>query len=291
MRGRRNSYVGIWLYVSVFEFLLIRSASIASEAHEEDYNPKPGFKWCGIQSGITCRLRHLLCCHCYLSIVIQPASSIIRIIHTRRLQIDMADQQGLLMEAPDKEALVDRNPHADFTAVKSSRPDYDNLCQGTQTKTPNPRWTYGDGANNKAWQQHSSIDIDPDEPTRPSNLNYKLMISSTVPRPIALLGTIPSLVIHNVAPFSYFQTVCADPPLYSICFVGEQPNDSLRNVLDAKEACISILSDSFVEAANATSINTPPHVSEWPPTGLHPHAGRLVKPQYALESAFSIKLK
>lgn len=61
------------------------------------------------------------------------------------------------------------------------------------------------------------------------------MISSTVPRPIALLGTISATGVQNVAPFSYFQAVCADPPLYSVVFVGEQPNDSLKNVLQAKE--------------------------------------------------------
>lgn len=200
-------------------------------------------------------------------------------------------EQGLPVEAPDKEALVNRNPHADFSTVEASRPDYDISCQWNATKTPNPRWKYGDGANNNGWQQHNSIEIDPEEPTRPSDLNYKLMISSTVPRPIALLGTVSTSGVQNVAPFSYFQTVCADPPLYSVCFVGEQPNDSLRNVLETKEACISIVSDSFIEAANATSINTPPYVSEWPLTGLHPQAGRLVKPRYALESAFSIEMK
>lgn len=195
------------------------------------------------------------------------------------------------VEAPDKEALVQRNPHGDFSAIEASRPDYDISSRWTPTKTPNPNWTYGDGANNNEWQKHSSIEIDPDEATRPSNLNYKLMISSTVPRPIALLSTVSTSGVQNVAPFSYFQTVCADPPLYSVCFVGEKPNDSLRNVLETKEACISIIGDSFIKAANATSINTPPHVSEWPLTGLHPQSGKLVKPKYALESAFSIELK
>lgn len=221
----------------------------------------------------------------------QLASPSIRTIRHIRLQVTMSGEQELPLEAPDKEALVNRNPHADFSAVEASRPDYDSSCQWTPTKTPNPKWAYGDGANTDTWQQHSSIEIDPDEPTRPSNLNYKLMISSTVPRPIALLGTISSAGVQNVAPFSYFQAVCADPPLYSVCFVGEQPNDSLRNVMETKEACISIISDSFIEAANATSINTPPQISEWSLAGLHSRVGRLVKPQYALESAFSIELK
>ncbi|KAK5718803.1 hypothetical protein LTR17_015637 [Elasticomyces elasticus] len=197
----------------------------------------------------------------------------------------------LQVEAPDKEALVHRNPHRDFTAVEASRPDFDTTSSWRPTKTPNPAWKFGDGANNDDWKSHDVLEIDPDEPGRPTNLNYKLMISSVVPRPVALLSTISCTGVHNVAPFSYFQAVCADPPLYSVCFVGEQPNDSLRNVLEAKEACISIISDSFVEAANATSINTPSHLSEWPLSGLHPRAAKLVKPCYAAQSAFSIELK
>jgi flavin reductase (DIM6/NTAB) family NADH-FMN oxidoreductase RutF len=203
----------------------------------------------------------------------------------------MAVQQEIVVEAPDKEALVYRNPHADFATVEASRLDYDSSRHWRMTKTPNPSWRFGDGANNNAWKQHNSTAIDPDELDRTSNLNYKLMISSTVPRPIALLSTVSGLGVQNVAPFSYFQAVCADPPLYSVSFVGDQPNDSLRNVLETKEACISLVSDSFIEAANATSINTPPHISEWPLSGLHPCVGRLVKPLYALESAFSIELK
>lgn len=203
----------------------------------------------------------------------------------------MAAQHPVPIEAPDKEALVNRNPHRNFAAVQAARPDYDATSTWTPSKTPRPDWKYGDGANNKDWQNHDSIEIDPDEPGRTSNLNYKLMISSVVPRPIALFSSISPTGVQNVAPFSYFQTVCADPPLYSVCFVGEQPNDSLSNVLETKEACISIISDSFIEAANATSINTPPHQSEWPLSGLNPQAGKLVKPLYALESAFSMELK
>lgn len=195
------------------------------------------------------------------------------------------------IEAPDKEAFVNRNPHRDFATVEASRPDYDPTSSWRPSKTPNPTWKFGDGANNNDWQSHDVLDIDPEDPTRSTNLNYKLMISSTVPRPVALLSTISRSGVQNVAPFSYFQAVCADPPLYSVCCVGEQPNDSLRNLLETKEACIGIISDSFIEAANATSINTPSHLSEWPLSGLHPLPAKLVKPYYAAESAFSIELK
>ena len=42
--------------------------------------------------------------------------------------------------------------------------------------------------------------------------NHKLMIGSIVPRPIALVSTISKKNIKNVAPFSYFNGVCSNPP-------------------------------------------------------------------------------
>jgi flavin reductase (DIM6/NTAB) family NADH-FMN oxidoreductase RutF len=79
--------------------------------------------------------------------------------------------------------------------------------------------------------------------------NYKLMISTTVPRPIALVSTVSvDGQSTNLAPFSYFQNVCADPPLYSLSFVGTgEPIDTLRNLLETGECCISIIGDWFVE--------------------------------------------
>ena len=196
-----------------------------------------------------------------------------------------------LIEAPDAEVHISRNPHRDFASVEASRPDYNHTETWTPTKTPNPNWTYGDGASNTNWQDHAFADIDPNEPGRPINLNYKLMISSTVPRPIAFLSTVSQDGVKNLAPFSYFQAVSSDPPVYMVSFVGEEKKDSLLNVLETKEACISLISDNFIEAANACSINTPPQSSEWPLSGLHPRASNKVAPPHVAESPFSIELK
>lgn len=40
------------------------------------------------------------------------------------------------IEAPDKEALVNRNPHRNFAAVEASRPDYDPSGSWNPTKAP-----------------------------------------------------------------------------------------------------------------------------------------------------------
>ena len=107
------------------------------------------------------------------------------------------------IEADDKEALVKRNPHADFSAIEKSRPAYDPTSFWVPSKTPKPSWKPGDGALTDDWHGRRMVDIDPYEPGRTSNQNYKLMISTTVPRPIALVSTLSADGKHgNLAPYS-----------------------------------------------------------------------------------------
>ena len=73
------------------------------------------------------------------------------------------------IEAYDKEALVQRNPHADFAEVEAKRPAYDPTSFWVPTKTPNPSWQPGDGASVNTWQEKSMITIDPYEPGRITN--------------------------------------------------------------------------------------------------------------------------
>ena len=108
------------------------------------------------------------------------------------------------IEAYDKEALVQRNPHADFPAIEATRPNYDPTTVWNPTKTPKPSWKPGDGASMNGWYGKPMVAIDPHQPGRTSNQNYKLMISTTVPRPIALVSTISADgKRQNLAPYSY----------------------------------------------------------------------------------------
>jgi hypothetical protein len=114
------------------------------------------------------------------------------------------------VEAPDKEAVIKRNPHGNWDEVEASRPDYEPSSAWTVSKTPKPSWKAGDGATSEEWKKHKRIAIRPYEGGRTTVQNYKLMISTCVPRPIALVTTISSQGVSNMAPFSYFQNVCAD---------------------------------------------------------------------------------
>ena len=76
-----------------------------------------------------------------------------------------------------------------------------------------------------------------------------------------------------------------------VSIVGDDAKDSLLNLLASKEGCISLISDSYIEAANATSVNTPPHISEWDLSGLHQRSSVVVSPPHVAESPFSIEVK
>ncbi|KAL4780072.1 hypothetical protein BJX76DRAFT_61295 [Aspergillus varians] len=196
------------------------------------------------------------------------------------------------VEAPDREAAIQRNPHADFAAVESTRTPFNHDAQFKFTKTPNPDWRAGDGASNGDWKQHEFVSIDPYEEGRGPWLNYKLLISATVPRPIALASTVSADgKTANLAPFSFWQCAAVDPPMYSISFTGRVANDTLTNLLATKEMCISMTSDWLVEAANFASVNSPQHVSEWPLAGLTPKSSDLVKPAHVAESPYSVECK
>ena len=97
----------------------------------------------------------------------------------------------------------------------------------------------------------------------------------------------------NLAPFSYTQVVNHDPPIFIVGFAGGLDNakDTLRNLLDTSECVINIISEHFIEAANASSINAPYGTSEWALTGLHPAPCATVKASRVKESVFSIEGK
>ena len=103
----------------------------------------------------------------------------------------------------------------------------------------------------------------------------------------------PSGSSTNLAPFSYTNVVNHDPPLFTVGFSGGFSNakDTLRNLEATKECTINIISEHYIEAANATSINAPYGTSEWALSGLTPAPCTDVKPSRVKEAVFSIEGK
>jgi len=196
----------------------------------------------------------------------------------------------------DAEKAIKRNPHPDFKSVEASRPDWDPAAsEWKYTKTKDPAWRFGQGGNDGgASLSKNHVEIDPNAEGRPAVLNYKLLISAITPRFIGFVSTrSKDGKSTNLAPFSYTTVVNHDPPIFVVGYSGGFANakDSLRNLNETGECVINVISEHFVEAANATSINAPYGVSEWAISGLHPAPCTTVAASRVREAVFSIEGK
>jgi flavin reductase (DIM6/NTAB) family NADH-FMN oxidoreductase RutF len=111
-------------------------------------------------------------------------------------------------------------------------------------------------------KRKAMLSIDPSENT--IRENYKLLIGSIIPRPIAFVTTKSEDGIMNGAPFSYFNIVSADPPLISLSIQrskGKQ-KDTARNIMEVKEFVVHIVDKHNVEKINQTAASLPPDQSE-----------------------------
>jgi flavin reductase (DIM6/NTAB) family NADH-FMN oxidoreductase RutF len=106
------------------------------------------------------------------------------------------------------------------------------------------------------------LSIDPT--TNTERENYKLLIGSIIPRPIAFVTTSSRDGIVNGAPFSYFSIVSSNPPMISIAIQRKDgiQKDTARNINELKEFVIHIVDEQIVEKVNTTAANLPPEQSE-----------------------------
>ncbi len=108
----------------------------------------------------------------------------------------------------------------------------------------------------------SLLSIDPSQNTEREN--YKFLIGSIIPRPIAFVTTRSKDHVLNGAPFSYFNIVSSNPPMISLAIQrpdGRQ-KDTAKNIFDSKEFVVHIVDEQNVEMVNQTAANLPPNQSE-----------------------------
>ncbi|KAI1798605.1 hypothetical protein F4811DRAFT_566306 [Daldinia bambusicola] len=197
-----------------------------------------------------------------------------------------------------QEAAIKRNPHPDFKKVEASRPDWDTGSQFRYTKTADPNWSFGSGANSQRpadADARKHVCIDPYEAGRPPAFNYKLLISGVVPRPIGFVSSqAADGDARNLAPFSYFNLINHDPPLFALGIAAPlaAPKDTLRNIRDSGECVVSVVGEDFLEAANAASVDAPYGASEWDASGLTPAFDTAdVRAPRVKEAVFSVECK
>jgi len=110
---------------------------------------------------------------------------------------------------------------------------------------------------------------------------YTLMVQLITPRPIAWVSSISKSGITNLAPYSFFNGVGANPPTVVFCPANQRDGsqkDSLRNVLDTKEFVVNIVSAADAESMNQSSANYDSEVSEFEAIGIGTIASQKVSP-------------
>ena len=132
------------------------------------------------------------------------------------------------------------------------------------------------------------------DPTKQSfKDNHKLMIGSIVPRPIAFVSTKSADGILNLAPFSYFNGVCSNPP--TIMFAPARrgydglTKDTLNNIQDTNEFVVNIVSEDFVEPMVACATDYEKDVDEFEISNLTPVDSLKVAPPLVKESKVSFE--
>ncbi len=108
----------------------------------------------------------------------------------------------------------------------------------------------------------SLLSIDPSKNSEREN--YKFLIGSIIPRPVAFVTSISKDGVLNGAPFSYFNIVSSNPPMISLAIqrsAGRQ-KDTARNIIEAKEFVIHIVDEENVEKINKTAASLPANQSE-----------------------------
>ncbi|MGA8944057.1 MAG: flavin reductase family protein [Thermoactinomyces sp.] len=114
------------------------------------------------------------------------------------------------------------------------------------------------------------MQIDPGTQTKKEN--YKLLIGSILPRPIAFITSVSSSGVVNAAPFSFFNVIGTEPPLVGLSCIRKEDGrmkDTARNIVEQREFVVQVVSEDIVSLVNETAVDFPPEQSEAERVGFH----------------------
>lgn len=126
---------------------------------------------------------------------------------------------------------------------------------------------------------------------------YRILTSTVMPRPIALVSTLNAGGGVNAAPFSFFNVFSEAPPLLILGVEGSQrggvpaPKDTSRNIAERKEFVVNLVSQALAERMVACAIPFPEGVSELEEAGLTPRPSRQIATPGIAESPVSFECR
>jgi flavin reductase (DIM6/NTAB) family NADH-FMN oxidoreductase RutF len=140
---------------------------------------------------------------------------------------------------------------------------------------------------------------------------YHILVSAVAPRPIAWVSSLSASGQPNLAPFSFFNAVCSNPPLLAFApamrlskksaaadsagtptlQAAGTPKDTLRNIRETGEFVISVVTYELAEAMNLTSGEYDAGINEFEVAKLASAPSKVVRPQRVAESPVSFECK
>lgn len=104
-----------------------------------------------------------------------------------------------------------------------------------------------------------------------SHEKYQLLASTIVPRPIALVTSRGQDGSANAAPFSFFNVLSPDPPILALGIEDRsdgRTKDTKRNLRNAGEFVVNLVSEEMAAAMNRCAADFPPEVNELDESGF-----------------------
>lgn len=123
---------------------------------------------------------------------------------------------------------------------------------------------------------------------------YKLLSSTIVPRPIALVTTKDAAGTDNAAPYSFFNCFSESPPTVVLGLqlrADRVVKDTTRNIRETGEFVVNLVDRPIAEAMNICAIDFESEASEFDLAGLTRAPSRHIAPMRIAEAPVSFECK
>ena len=123
--------------------------------------------------------------------------------------------------------------------------------------------------------------FDTSQGLRQAPLTHNPLNALVMPRPIGWISTQNAAGVLNLAPYSYFNLVSADPPFLMFAPNAGAPGtdkDSWNNLLEVPEFVANLVGEHDLLPMNASSSPFPPEVDEFAACGIASAPSQLVRP-------------
>jgi flavin reductase (DIM6/NTAB) family NADH-FMN oxidoreductase RutF len=115
---------------------------------------------------------------------------------------------------------------------------------------------------------------------KPAPLSHNVYNALVTPRPIGWISTLSKDGVANLAPFSFFNMVSAEPMYVIVCANGRHPDggrkDSAVNALETGEFVYNACDAELMQAMNDTAEHMPRSIDEMIAAGLEPEPSEMV---------------